>query len=116
MSENCVFCKIIAKQIPAKIAYEDEEILAFHDIHPRSPTHLLMIPKLHIPSMADLTSEHAALMGRMMVLAQDLARENGSPDGFRTVVNTGRVGCQEVYHLHMHILGGSQPLGVPPTF
>ena len=108
---SCLFCRIVAGEIPAAKVYEDDELLAFKDIHPKAPLHLLVIPKEHIESMAALEERHAPLMGRMMVLAQRLAAENASPEGFRTIVNTGRVGRQEVYHLHMHLLGGPEPLG-----
>jgi histidine triad (HIT) family protein len=113
---SCLFCRIVAGDIPAAKVYEDDELLAFKDIHPKAPLHLLIIPKEHIESMAALEDRHAPLMGRMMVLAQRLATENGSPEGFRTVVNTGRVGRQEVYHLHMHLLGGPEPLGSSASF
>ena len=113
---SCLFCRIVAGEIPAAKVYEDDELLAFKDIHPKAPLHLLIIPKEHIESMATLEDRHAPLMGRMMVLAQRLAAENGSPEGFRTVVNTGRVGRQEVYHLHTHLLGGPEPLGSSASF
>ncbi|MGA0186900.1 MAG: histidine triad nucleotide-binding protein [Burkholderiaceae bacterium] len=113
---NCIFCKIVAGDIPAQKVFEDEDLLAFRDIHPKAPLHLLVIPKKHIESMASLAEADTQVMGRMMVLAGRLAAENGSPDGFRTVVNTGRVGRQEVYHLHMHLLGGPEPLGSSAAF
>jgi histidine triad (HIT) family protein len=113
---NCIFCKIVAGEIPAQKVFEDEDLLAFRDIHPKAPLHLLVIPKRHIESMASLAEADTQVMGRMMVLAGRLAAENGSPDGFRTVVNTGRVGRQEVYHLHMHLLGGPEPLGSSAAF
>ncbi|CAM8622223.1 MAG: histidine triad nucleotide-binding protein [Burkholderiaceae bacterium] len=113
---NCIFCKIVAGEIPAQKVFEDEDLLAFRDIHPKAPLHLLVIPKKHIESMASLAEADTQVMGRMMVLAGRLAAENGSPDGFRTVVNTGRVGRQEVYHLHMHLLGGPEPLGSSAAF
>jgi histidine triad (HIT) family protein len=113
---NCIFCKIVAGDIPAQKVFEDEDLLAFRDIHPKAPLHLLVIPKKHIESMASLAEADTQVMGRMMVLAGRLAAENGSPDGFRTVVNTGRVGRQEVYHLHMHLLGGQEPLGSSAAF
>lgn len=113
---NCIFCKIVAGGIPAQKVFEDEDLLAFRDIHPKAPLHLLVIPKKHIESMASLAEADTQVMGRMMVLAGRLAAENGSPDGFRTVVNTGRVGRQEVYHLHMHLLGGPEPLGSSAAF
>jgi histidine triad (HIT) family protein len=113
---NCIFCKIVAGEIPAQKVFEDEDLLAFRDIHPKAPLHLLVIPKKHIESMASLAEADTQVMGRMMVLAGRLAAENGSPDGFRTVVNTGRVGRQEVYHLHLHLLGGPEPLGSSAAF
>ena len=110
---NCLFCKIIAGQIPSKKVYEDEEIFAFHDIHPWAPVHFLMVPKLHIPSMAQVTPDHAGVLGRMMALAPKLALEQGCnpyPDGgFRVVVNTGLEGGQEIHHLHVHVMGGPRP-------
>jgi histidine triad (HIT) family protein len=110
---DCIFCKIIAGQIPSKKVYEDEELYVFHDIHPWAPVHFLMVPKTHIASMAQLTSEHERLMGRMMVLAPKLAMEQGCnpyPDGgFRMVCNTGAEGGQEVRHLHVHVMGGPRP-------
>ena len=106
---NCIFCKIVAGQIPSKKAYEDVELLAFHDIHPWAPVHLLIIPKRHIASLYDAVPPEEALLGRMLGLAPRLMRELGVADGFRTVVNTGPNGGQEVYHLHMHVLGGPRP-------
>lgn len=113
---NCIFCKIAAGEIPSSRVYEDDEIVVFRDIHPRAPVHLLLIPRQHIASMAELEPAHAPLMGRMMVLARELAQAQGSPDGFRVVINTGRVGRQEVYHLHAHLLGGPEPLGSAASF
>ena len=106
---NCIFCKIVAGQIPAKKAYEDDELLAFHDIHPWAPVHVLIIPKQHIATLADVGPEHEALLGRMLALAPRLMKALGVTNGFRTVVNTGRDGGQEVYHLHMHVMGGPRP-------
>ena len=106
---DCIFCKIVAGQIPAKRVFEDEELLAFHDIHPWAPVHVLVIPKRHITSLADVGAEHEALLGRMLGLAPRLMKELGVENGFRTVVNTGRDGGQEVQHLHMHVLGGPRP-------
>ena len=106
---SCIFCKIAAGQIPAKKVYEDDEMLAFHDIHPWSPVHILLIPKAHIVSMADVGSEHAPLLGRMMALSPRLMRELGVTNGFRQVINTGRDGGQEVMHLHLHVMGGPRP-------
>jgi histidine triad (HIT) family protein len=113
---DCLFCKIAKGEIPAKKVFEDEEMLAFHDLHPRAPMHLLVIPKRHIESLATVEPSDAQLLGRMMTRLRGIAAENGSPNGFRTVVNSGRVGRQEVYHLHIHLLGGSEPLGAPASF
>jgi histidine triad (HIT) family protein len=106
---NCIFCKIVGGQIPARKAYEDAELLAFHDIHPWAPVHVLVIPKTHIATLADVGPEHDALLGRMLALAPRLMRELGVTNGFRTVINTGQDGGQEVYHLHMHVIGGPRP-------
>jgi histidine triad (HIT) family protein len=110
---NCIFCRIVAGQIPSKKAYEDEHIYVFHDIHPWAPVHLLLIPKLHIPSMAQVGPEHAGLLGRMMALVPGLAEQHGCrpyPEGgFRLVCNTGADGGQDVHHLHMHLIGGPRP-------
>lgn len=106
---NCIFCKIVAGQIPARKAYEDEHLLAFHDINPWAPVHLLIIPKLHLASLVEVGPQHAELMGRMLVLAPQLMREQGVTNGYRTVINTGHDGGQEVYHLHMHVMGGPRP-------
>ncbi len=106
---DCIFCRIVGGQIPSKKAYEDDELLAFHDIHPWAPVHVLVIPKLHIASLTESGSEHAAMLGRMLALAPRLMRELGVTNGFRTLVNTGPDGGQEVYHLHMHVMGGPRP-------
>jgi len=104
--EDCIFCKIVRGAIPAKRAYEDELVLAFHDIRPVAPVHVLVIPKVHIASLAECGPDHQAVLGRMLAVAPRLARELGATDGFRTLVNTGRDGRQEGYHLHMHVIGG----------
>lgn len=109
-AENCIFCKIVRGEIPSRKVYEDDQVLAFHDIHPAAPVHFMLIPKAHVDSLAHVGGQHEQVLGRMMVLAHRLAKEQGSPDGFRTIVNTGRVGRQDVLHLHMHVLGGSEPL------
>lgn len=109
---DCIFCRIVRGEIPSKKVYEDEHVFAFHDINPVAPVHVLVVPKVHVDSMAHLDEEHEAAMGRLMVAAGRIAREQGCTDGFRTIVNTGRVGLQEVYHLHLHIVGGPHPL--PP--
>ncbi|UZD55414.1 histidine triad nucleotide-binding protein [Caldimonas aquatica] len=106
---NCIFCKIAEGQIPSRKVYEDEELLGFHDIRPHAPVHFLLIPKVHVPSLQEVGPEHEALLGRMLALAPRLARENGADNGFRVVVNTGPDGGQEVYHLHVHVMGGPRP-------
>ena len=109
--EDCLFCKIASGQIPARKVYEDDDILTFHDIHPARPVHLLVIPKRHITSLATVAAEDVPVLGRMLAIANRLASENGSPDGFRLIINTGRIGHQEVPHLHAHIVGGPEPVG-----
>ena len=108
---TCIFCKIGQGQIPAKKVFEDDDLIVFHDISPKAPMHLLMVPKQHLVSLQQADASHQVLLGKMLVLAPQLAAENGSPDGFRTIINTGRVGGQEVYHLHVHLLGGPSPVG-----
>jgi len=110
--EACIFCKIVQGKIPSHKVYEDELVYAFHDISPVAPVHLLIVPKEHVESMADLEAKHEPAMGRLMVVARRLAAEAGASDGFRAIVNTGRVGRQEVMHLHMHVVGGKDVL--PP--
>lgn len=109
--KDCLFCKIIRNEIPSTRVYEDEDLLVFKDIHPSAPVHLLMIPKKHISRLSEAQAEDQRVLGKMMLVASQVARENGSVDGFRTIINDGRVGRQDVFHLHMHVLGGSEPLG-----
>lgn len=106
---NCIFCKIVAGQIPAKKVHEDDLVVAFHDIAPWAPVHVLIIPKQHIASMTEVTEADAALLGHMNVLAPRLMAQLGVTGGFRQVINTGRDGGQEVFHLHMHVMGGPRP-------
>lgn len=110
---HCIFCKIIAGQIPSRKVYEDEDIYVFHDIAPWAPIHLLVVPKKHIVSLAHVDATHTDLLGRMMVLAPQLALQAGCtpyPEGgFRIVANTGAEGGQEVQHLHFHVIGGPRP-------
>ena len=106
---TCIFCKIVAGEIPSRKAYEDDELLVFHDIAPWAPVHVLMIPKDHIGTFYDVADANAAMLGRMMVLAPRLMRELGVTNGFRTLVNTGVDGRQEVAHLHVHVMGGPRP-------
>ena len=108
---NCVFCKIVSGEIPSKKVFEDEDVFAFHDVRPQAPVHFLIIPKAHVPTLYDAGMAQHRAYGKMLALAGELARKEGAVDGFRTIVNTGRVGHQEVYHVHMHVIGGSEPLG-----
>lgn len=107
--QDCIFCKIVKGDIPSKKIYEDEDVIAFNDIHPIAPVHFLIVPKLHIGSLADADSQHQALLGKLLLLAPKLAAEQGLK-GFRTMINTGREGGQEVFHLHIHVFGGGQTL------
>lgn len=110
---NCIFCKIVEGKIPSTKVYEDEEILAFHDIQPWAPVHFLLVPKQHITSFADVGEQHQALLGKMMSLVPKLAQQEGCrpypQGGFRLVCNTGDDGGQEVPHLHFHVIGGPRP-------
>ncbi len=107
---SCIFCKIVAGQIPSRKVYEDEEFLAFHDIAPWAPVHFLIIPKRHLDSLYDTSpTQDAAMLGRLLALAPQLAREQGVTNGFRSIVNTGADGGQEVPHLHLHVIGGPRP-------
>ena len=109
--QDCVFCKIVRGEIPSKKVYEDDDILGFHDINPMAPVHFMLIPKRHIASLAHATADDAAVLGRIMTLTGRLAEEQGSPEGYRTIVNTGRIGRQDVMHVHVHVVGGPNPLG-----
>lgn len=108
---DCLFCRIVAGSIPSQKVYEDEEMLAFRDIQPARPVHVLLIPKKHISSLMSVTPEDAPVLGRMLARANEIALAEGSPDGFRVIINNGRVGQQEVPHLHIHIVGGPDPVG-----
>jgi histidine triad (HIT) family protein len=108
---DCLFCKIVRGEIPAKKVYEDEDVLAFHDVRPVAAVHFLLIPKAHVPTMYEVNMTHHRALGKMLALAGELARKEGATDGFRSIINTGRVGHQEVYHVHMHVIGGPHPLG-----
>lgn len=108
---DCIFCKIVRGEIPSKKVYEDDDLFAFHDINPVAPVHFMLIPKLHLASLREADSSHVALLGKMLVLAPRLAKEQGLDNGFRTVINTGEGGGQEVFHLHIHIIGGAN---IPP--
>lgn len=110
----CLFCKIAAKQIPSKILFEDDDLLAFHDINPAAPTHVLVIPKQHLTSLGDAQPEHAALLGKLMLATQRAAQLTGlTAGGWRVAVNTGADAGQSVHHLHLHVLGG-RAMAWPP--
>jgi histidine triad (HIT) family protein len=108
---NCIFCKIVRGELPSRKVYEDNDILAFHDIQPAAPVHFMLVPKKHVATLYDAREEDAPVLGRMLALAGRLAREQGADDGFRTIINTGRVGRQDVNHVHVHVIGGPDPLG-----
>ena len=103
---STIFSKIIAREIPAKIVYEDDLCLAFHDVNPQAPTHVLLIPKKEIPRLVDASAEDAALLGHLMLTANKIARQLGVGDAFRLAVNNGADAGQSVFHLHLHILAG----------
>lgn len=113
MSGKNIFKRIIDKEIPAKIIHEDDHCLAFHDVNPQAPTHVLVIPKKEIPSLAQLAAEDQALLGHLLLVVQKLASDLGLANGYRVVINCGADGGQSVDHLHLHLLGGRQ-LKWPP--
>lgn len=111
---DCLFCKIIAKTIPATIIHEDEQVVAFRDISPKAPTHILVIPKKHITTINDIEIEDKQLLGHMIYTAKKLAMDEGlAEDGYRLVMNCNEDGGQSVFHIHMHLLGG-RPMSWPP--
>ena len=107
MAEECIFCRIVAGKVPSDIIYQDEDFLAFRDILPKAPTHVLIIPKAHITSVAELTEGQQKLAGRLIIIAKNLAEKEGiAKKGYRLVINTGPEGGQLVPHLHLHLIGG----------
>jgi len=108
MTADCLFCKIAAKKIPAKIVFEDEDVFVFADINPQAPTHLLVCPKRHFASLHEAQSADQAVLGKLALVAAELARERKLLDGYRMVINTGAGAGQTVFHLHMHLLGGRE--------
>jgi histidine triad (HIT) family protein len=108
MSTDCLFCKIVAGNIPATIIYEDEDVVVFNDIKPMAKIHFLIVPKLHVESLQTCDASHQQLLGKMLLLAPKLAAEQGL-QGFKTLINTGRQGGQEVFHIHVHVFGGGLP-------
>ena len=113
MSADCLFCKIAAKTIPAKIVYEDDEVFAFEDIGPQAPTHILICPRKHFAALHDATSDDQAVLGKLQLVAAQLARKLNLLEGYRTVLNNGSGAGQSVFHLHLHLLGG-RPFRWPP--
>lgn len=112
--KDCIFCKIINKEVPASLVYEDEEIVAFNDINPKAPIHILIIPKQHFDSISDIPLEKKQILSELLFRARQLAKEKGiAHSGYRLVLNTGKDSGQEVSHLHLHLLGGRR-MGWPP--
>lgn len=109
----CLFCRIVAGEVPAKVVHDDDEILAFRDISPQAPVHVLLIPKRHIASVGDATEEDTALLGKLLLVAKGIAEKEGIASGYRLVTNRGAEAGQSVFHLHVHLLGG-RPMGWPP--
>ena len=106
--ENCLFCKIVAGDIPSTKVYEDDLVLAFRDIAPQAPTHILVIPKMHIASVAEISAENSGVVSRIFEVIAEIARQEGLAEGYRVVSNCGDHAGQTVHHLHFHILGGKQ--------
>ncbi len=110
---DCVFCRIVRGEAPARLVYQDEDVTAFHDIHPRAPVHILIVPNNHIVGVEQVEPEDAALLGKLFIVARMLAEQEDIVNGYRLVVNNGPMAGQSVFHLHMHLLGG-RTLGWPP--
>ncbi|HMM44435.1 MAG TPA: histidine triad nucleotide-binding protein [Candidatus Macondimonas sp.] len=111
---ECLFCRIVKGELPAQIVHETDSVIAFRDLHPQAPTHVLVIPRRHIATLDDLSADDAALMGEMMLAAQAVARQEGIAErGYRTVMNCNLAGGQTVYHIHLHLLGGRQMIWPP---
>jgi len=111
---SCLFCKIVAGEIPARMVKENEHVLAFHDVNPVAPTHVLVIPRKHITSVHDANPDDQAMLGSLMLTAKEVAETLGlGADGYRLVINTGKNGGQSVFHLHLHVIGG-RPMAWPP--
>lgn len=108
--DKCIFCKIVKKEIPCNKIYEDEDVVAFNDVNPVASVHFLIIPKLHIDSLVEIQDSHQYLLGKMLLLVSTLAKKQGCKDGFRTIINTGHIGGQEIFHLHFHVISGRDRL------
>ena len=114
MSKDCLFCRIVNKELSSKIVYEDEQVVAFEDINPQAPTHVLVVPRKHIAGLNDATADEAKLLGQLQLVAAQVARARGIVEsGYRVVINNGRGAGQSVFHLHLHLLGG-RPMQWPP--
>ena len=105
---DCLFCKIVAGKVPSHRVHEDDHVIVFKDIYPKAPVHLLIVPRLHVESLNELTPAHDGLVAHMLRLLPELARKQGLANGFRTIINTGPGGGQEIFHLHIHLLGGGR--------
>ncbi len=106
--DDCIFCKIGRKEIPAKMVYEDKEIFAFEDLHPQAPSHVLMCPRKHLVALTDAAPEDAPMLGNLQLVAARIAKDRKLTEGYRTVINNGRGAGQSVFHLHLHLLGGRE--------
>ena len=106
--DDCIFCKIGRKEIPAKMVYEDKEIFAFEDLHPQAPSHVLICPRTHLVTLTDAAQVDASLLGKLQLVAAKIARDRKLTEGYRTVINNGRGAGQSVFHLHLHLLGGRE--------
>jgi histidine triad (HIT) family protein len=113
MDDNCIFCKIVAGQIPSEKIYDDEGVIAFRDINPQAPTHIVIVPRRHIPYIADMDEADEPLMGHIIYAATQIARQEGLDQGYRIVINNGALSGQTVFHIHFHLLGGRQ-MNWPP--
>ena len=110
---DCIFCRILKKEIPSKAAYEDETVYAFHDVNPQAPTHILIVPKKHIADINHITKENRLLVGDLIDRAKEIARQKKVEDGYRLVINNGAKAGQSVFHIHLHLLGGRR-MSWPP--
>lgn len=110
---DCLFCNIASGKIPAQVVYEDPEIIAFHDIHPQAPTHILILPKQHIPSISEIGRKDEQLLGALIITGKMIAERENLKEGYRLVFNVNANGGQEIYHIHLHLLGG-RPMHWPP--
>ncbi len=108
MTNSCIFCRIVEGSLPATFVYQDESVVAFEDRNPQAPTHILVVPRLHVATLADATASHEPLLGRILFAAARIARERGLASGYRAVINNGEWGGQTVFHVHLHLMGGRQ--------